>query len=40
MLKRFRAPSPALVISSIALFIALGGTSIAATKVITAKHKD
>jgi hypothetical protein len=40
MLKRVRAPSPALVISLIALFFTLGGTSIAATKAITAKHKD
>ena len=30
MKKRFRAPSPALVISLIALFVALGGTSYAA----------
>lgn len=35
-----RAPGPAFVISLIALFLALGGTSFAATKVITAKHKD
>jgi hypothetical protein len=35
-----RAPSPALVISLIALFVALGGTSLAATKVLAAKHKD
>ncbi|HZT83836.1 MAG TPA: hypothetical protein VE984_00245 [Gaiellaceae bacterium] len=41
MLKgRFRGPSPALVISLIALFLALGGTSVAATKVILAKHAD
>jgi hypothetical protein len=40
MKRRFKAPSPALVISLIALFVALGGTSIAATKAITAKHKD
>ena len=30
---RLRAPSPAFVISLIALFLALGGTSYAATKV-------
>ena len=40
MQKRLRAPSPAFVISLIALFVALGGTSLAATKVITTKHKD
>jgi hypothetical protein len=40
MLKRLRAPSPAFVISMVALFLALGGTSFAASKVITAKHKD
>jgi len=38
--RRFRLPSPALVISLIALFVALGGTSLAASKVLTAKHKD
>jgi cytoskeletal protein RodZ len=37
---RMRAPSPAFVISLIALFLALGGTSYAATKVILTKHKD
>jgi len=37
---RVRAPSPAFVISLIALFLALGGTSYAATKVILTKHKD
>ena len=37
---RLRAPSPAFVISLIALFLALGGTSYAATKVILTKHKD
>jgi hypothetical protein len=41
MLKRhLRAPSPALVISLIALFVALGGTSLAASKVLVTKHKD
>src|SRR3954471_1972020 len=35
-----RAPSPAIVISLIALFLALGGTSYAATKVVLTKHKD
>ena len=35
-----RAPSPALVISLMALFLALGGTSYAATKVTLTKHKD
>ena len=38
--RRFRLPSPAVVIAMVALFAALGGTSFAATKVITAKHKD
>ena len=37
---RMRAPSPAFVISLIALFLALGGTSYAATKVTLTKHKD
>src|SRR5215475_1206803 len=37
---RLRAPSPAFVISLIALFLALSGTSYAATKVILTKHKD
>src|SRR5436190_11856114 len=37
---RLRAPSPAFVISLIALFLALGGTSYAASKVIITKHKD
>jgi cytoskeletal protein RodZ len=37
---RLRAPSPAFVISLIALFLALGGTSYAATKVALTKHKD
>ena len=37
---RLRAPSPAFVISLIALFLALGGTSYAATKVTLTKHKD
>ena len=37
---RLRAPSPAFVISLIALFLALGGTSYAASKVILTKHKD
>jgi hypothetical protein len=40
MKHRLRAPSPALVISLVALFLALGGTSYAAGKVITSKHKD
>jgi hypothetical protein len=38
MLKRLRAPSPALVISLIALFVALGGTSLAATTLINGKN--
>src|SRR5436190_23099574 len=37
---RLRAPCPAFVISLIALFLALGGTSYAATKVTLTKHKD
>ena len=37
---RMRAPSPAFVISLIALFLALGATSYAATKVTLTKHKD
>jgi len=37
---RLRAPSPAFVISLIALFLALGGTSYATTKVILTKHND
>ena len=37
---RLRAPSPAFVISLIALFLALGGTSYAATKVTLTQHKD
>jgi hypothetical protein len=41
MLKhRWRAPSPAFVISLIALFLALGGTSYAAGKDVLTKHKD
>jgi hypothetical protein len=41
MLKRIsRLPNPALVISLIALFMALGGTSYAADKVILTKHND
>jgi hypothetical protein len=40
MKSRLRAPSPALVISLIALFVALGGTSLAAGRVIASKHKD
>ena len=39
MLKRLRAPSPAFVISMVALFLALGGSSLAASKVITG-HAD
>ena len=37
---RFRLPSPAFVIATVALFAALGGTSFAATKVIASTHKD
>jgi hypothetical protein len=37
---RLRAPSPAFVISPIALFLALGGTSYSAAKVAPTKHKD
>jgi hypothetical protein len=33
MKRRFRAPSPASAISLIALFVALGGTSYAATSL-------
>src|SRR5262249_50742008 len=33
MQRRLRAPSPALVVSSIALFVALGGTTYAATSL-------
>lgn len=40
MKHRLRAPSPALVISLIALFVALGGTSLAAGRALTTKHKD
>ena len=41
MLKRRPGlPSPALVLSLIALFMALGGTSYAADKVILTKHSD
>jgi hypothetical protein len=40
MKRRPRTPSPALVISLIALFVALGGTSLAASKAIATKHKD
>ena len=41
MLKRISGlPSPALVISLIALFMALGGTSYAADKVILTKHNE
>jgi hypothetical protein len=38
--RRFRLPSPALVISMIALSLVLGGTAFAASGVVTAKHKD
>ena len=34
MKRRLRAPSPALVISLIALFVALGGTSYAAINAL------
>jgi hypothetical protein len=40
MKRRSRTPSPAFVISLAALFVALGGTSLAASKVSAAKHKD
>jgi hypothetical protein len=40
MKRRLRAPSPAVAISLIALFVALSGTSLAATRVIATKHKD
>jgi hypothetical protein len=40
MKKRFKAPSPALVISLLALFVALGGTSLAANRAIAGKHRD
>jgi hypothetical protein len=35
---RLKAPSPALVISLVALFVALGGTSLAAANYINGKH--
>lgn len=35
---RLRAPSPALVVSLFALFVALGGTSLAAANYINGKH--
>jgi hypothetical protein len=35
---RLKAPSPALVISLVALFVALGGTSMAAANYINGKH--
>jgi hypothetical protein len=40
--RRFRLPSPALVISTLALAVALGGTAFAANTTVTAKskHKD
>jgi len=38
--RRLRAPNPALVISLIALFVALGGTSLAASNVIATSHQD
>jgi hypothetical protein len=38
--RRFHLPSPALVISMIALGLVLGGTSFAASKTVLAKHKD
>ena len=39
--RRFRLPSPALVISMLALAVALGGTAFAANSAVTAKkHKD
>jgi hypothetical protein len=38
--RRLRAPSPALVISLLALFVALGGTSLAASNVIASSHQD
>jgi hypothetical protein len=41
MKRGLRTPSPALVISLVALFVALGGTSLAASKAIaTGHHKD
>jgi hypothetical protein len=36
--RRLRTPSPALVISVLALFVALGGTSLAAAGFINGKH--
>ena len=38
MQKRLKVPSPALVISLVALFVALGGTSLAAAGYINGKH--
>jgi hypothetical protein len=40
MLRRFRWPSPALVIASLALFVALGGTAFAAGIVPHARVAD
>jgi hypothetical protein len=37
-MKRLKAPSPALVISLVALFVALGGTALAATSYINGKN--
>src|SRR5262245_43612890 len=34
MLRRIRRPSPALVVASLALLVALGGTSVAAVKAL------
>jgi hypothetical protein len=38
--RRFHLPSPALVISMVALSLVLGGTSFAASQTVLAKHKD
>ena len=38
MRKRLPTPTPALVISLVALFVALGGTSLAATSYIKGTH--
>jgi hypothetical protein len=38
MKHRLRAQSPALVVSMVALFVALGGTSLAAANYVSGKH--
>jgi hypothetical protein len=36
-MRKLRAPSPAFVVAMVALFVALGGTSYAATKLVASK---